>query len=82
MGAYYRYEDWDVTWGQRYFYQLQEVERNGARSRLPEVVEGQAGVGWSWALAVGAVLSFLGTAVLAAWHRLKASGRQAARNDP
>jgi hypothetical protein len=82
VGASYRYEDWDVTWGQRYFYQLEEVERNGARIRLPEVVEGQAGVGWSWAMAMGALLSFLGTVVVAAWHGLKIGNGQAARNDP
>jgi hypothetical protein len=60
VGDSYRYVDRDVTWGQRYFYQLEEVERNGARHRFPNVVEGRAGVGWPWALAAGAVLAILG----------------------
>lgn len=60
-GASYRFEDEDVVWGERYFYQLEEVERDGTRSRHPEVVEGRAGVGWAWAIAAGAVLGILGT---------------------
>jgi hypothetical protein len=58
-GTSYRYEDRDVAWGQRYFYRLEEVERDGGRNRYPEVVEGQAGLGWSWALACGLLLAAL-----------------------
>jgi hypothetical protein len=65
VGASYRYEDEAVVWGQRYFYQLEEVERNGTRNRYPETVTGRAGVGWAWALGGGALLAALGA--LAAW---------------
>ena len=60
LGASYRYEDEDVAWGQRYFYQLEEVERDGTANRFPDVVEGQAGAGWPWALATGALLGGVG----------------------
>lgn len=73
VGDSYRYVDRDVTWGRRYFYQLEEVERNGAHHRFPDVVEGKAGVGWPWALAAGAVLAILGG--VGAWPRSR-------RDDP
>jgi hypothetical protein len=60
VGASYRYEDTDVAWGQRYVYQLEEVELDGTRNRYEETVEGRAGLGWPWALAAGAVLAALG----------------------
>ena len=60
VGDAYRYEDRDVVWGRRYFYQLEEVERGGGRNRYPDVVEGQAGLGWAWALAAGASLAVVG----------------------
>ena len=63
VGGSYRYEDRDVVWGQRYFYQLEEIEQQGGRNRYPDVVEGRAGLGWSWALAVGAVLAALSAVV-------------------
>jgi len=59
VGASYRYEDRDVAWGQRYFYQLEEVERSGVRNRFPQVVGGRAGAGWPWALAGGGFLAVL-----------------------
>jgi len=65
VGAAYRYEDTDVAWGQRYVYQLEEVELDGTRNRYDETVEGRAGLGWPWALAAGALLAALG-ALLAA----------------
>jgi hypothetical protein len=60
VGASYRYEDKDVTWGRRYFYQLEEVELDGTLNLYPEVVEGRAGVGWGWALTGGVALGALG----------------------
>jgi len=69
VGASYEYEDHDVTWGQRYFYQLEEVERGGGRNIFPDIVEGKAGVGWPWALAAGALLAAVGGAV--GWYSTK-----------
>jgi hypothetical protein len=63
VGASYRYEDEDVAWGERYYYQLEEVELDGARNRYDETVEGRAGLGWTWALAGGVVLALLGAAL-------------------
>ena len=60
LGASYKYADEDVHWGGRYFYQLEEVERDGTRSRYPTVVEGRAGVGWGWAISAGTALAALG----------------------
>ena len=57
VGASYRYEDREVVWGQRYFYQLEEVERSGTLSRLDRVVDGRAGAGWLWAVATGALVT-------------------------
>lgn len=73
-GTSYRYEDRDVIWGQRYFYQLEEVERDGGRNRYPEVVEGQAGLGWPWALACGVLLAGLA----AGWLWTKRRGARTA----
>jgi hypothetical protein len=61
-GASYSYEDSDVRWGQRYYYQLEEVTLNGGTNRYPEIVQSRAGLGWGWAsgIALGmAVLSLL-----------------------
>jgi hypothetical protein len=74
VGASYRYEDEDVAWGQRYFYQLEEVELDGTRNRYPEVVEGRAGVGWAWALAGGAILGALGALVATVGVRVRGPG--------
>jgi hypothetical protein len=71
VGASYRYEDEDVAWGQRYTYQLEEVERDGTRNRYPDVVEGRAGVGWPWALAGGGMLAALGAVVVGVMRRLE-----------
>jgi hypothetical protein len=62
VGASYRYEDEEVTWGRRYYYQLEELEEGGGRNRYPDVVEGRAGLGWPWALAAGAVLAAVAAA--------------------
>lgn len=59
VGASYRYEDREVTWGRVYFYQLEEIERNGDRKRFPEVVKGQAGIGWAGALVMGTLTGAL-----------------------
>lgn len=64
VGASYRYDDREVVWGQRYFYQLEEVQRDGVCYRFPNVVEGRAGVGWPAGLAVGALLAVLAGAVM------------------
>jgi len=56
-GASYSYQDSQVSWGQRYFYQLEEVERSGTRNRYQDTVEGRAGMGWPWALAGGALMT-------------------------
>jgi hypothetical protein len=60
IGASYRYVDEDVVWGQRYVYQLEEVELDGSRNRYEASVEARAGVGWLWALGSGALLAALG----------------------
>ena len=56
-GAEYRYEDRRVAPGKHYFYQLEEIERSGSRRRHADMVEGQAGLGWLWAGAVGGGLA-------------------------
>ena len=65
VGPSYEYHDRQVSWGGRYFYQLEEVERSGARNRVSDVVEVQAGAGWIWALTAGLLLAALWVA--AAW---------------
>jgi len=75
VGASYSYEDRDVTWGRRYFYQLEEIERSGTRNRGPDIVADRAGAGWPWALLAGALLSALGGAITIGWHRLGTSRR-------
>jgi hypothetical protein len=37
VGGNYRYEDTEVTPGKTYYYQLEEVERNGATSRFKTI---------------------------------------------
>lgn len=71
-GSTYRYEDDEVRWGQRYFYQLEELERGGARNWYQQVVEGRAGVGWTWALAAGAVPAALWLATSTLRIRIRA----------
>lgn len=66
VGAAYRYEDRDVYWGQRYFYRLEEVERDGSRHPQDPVVTARAGAGWGWALVMGVFLSILGAAAYTA----------------
>jgi hypothetical protein len=60
VGSSYRYEDRDLVWGQRYYYQLEEVERRDNRIAHADVVEEQAGAGWAWALGVGGLLAIVG----------------------
>jgi hypothetical protein len=71
VGASYKYKDRDVIWGQRYFYQLEEVERGGNHNTFPQVVDGKAGAGWSWALAAGALLAIVGGMI--GWYVTKDS---------
>jgi hypothetical protein len=80
VGASYRYEDESVIWGQRYFYQLEEVELDGARTRYPEVVAGRAGLGWGWALASGSSLAALGAVAAGVFIRVRRSTSEPAEN--
>jgi hypothetical protein len=74
VGASYEYKDRNVVWGQRYFYQLEEVERSGNRNTFPEIVDGKAGGGWPWALAAGALLATVGGAI--GWYSTRGSGQR------
>lgn len=58
-GASYTYEDEDVRWGERYYYQLEEVTLSGATNRYPDIVESRAGLGWGWATGAGALLALM-----------------------
>ncbi|MFL7792374.1 MAG: hypothetical protein AB8I69_09560 [Anaerolineae bacterium] len=69
VGASYEYVDRDVVWGQRYYYQLKEVERGGDSNAFPDIVEGKAGAGLLWALAAGALLAVVGAVV--SWYSTK-----------
>jgi hypothetical protein len=71
VGASYEYKDRDVVWGQRYYYQLKEVERGGNRNTFPEIVDGKAGAGWHWALAAGALLATVGGVI--GWYSTRQS---------
>ncbi len=64
-GAAYHYEDENVHWGARYFYQLEEVDLSGRANRYTEIVHSRAGLGWGWAAGVGL---FLAMASLYATH--------------
>ena len=79
VGTSYQYEDREVVWGRRYYYQLEEVERSGASNRSDQVVDGRAGAGWPWAMTGGALLAGLG-----AWARMilgRTSSPQAVGDD-
>jgi hypothetical protein len=45
VGATYQHEDRNLVWGQRYYYQLEEVERSDNRIPFPDVVEGRGSGG-------------------------------------
>jgi hypothetical protein len=79
VGASYEYVDQDVVWGQRYYYQLKEVERGGGTNAFPDIVEGKAGAGWAWALAAGALLAAVGAGV--SWYSTKPREGHPAEND-
>jgi hypothetical protein len=79
VGASYEYKDRDVVWGQRYYYQLEEVERSGNHNTFPEVVDGKAGGGWPWALAAGALLAIVGGAI--GWYSTRDSEQHPAENN-
>jgi hypothetical protein len=74
VGASYVYKDRDVVWGQRYFYQLEEVERDGNRNTFAQILDGKAGAGWSWALAAGALLAAVGGVI--GWYSTSDIGRR------
>jgi hypothetical protein len=57
VGEEYEYEDQGLTWGRRYYYELEEVGLNGTTNRYPEQVIARAGLGWTWAVAAGALLA-------------------------
>lgn len=59
-GASYEYKDRETVWGREYFYQLEEVDLNGAANLHPEVVQSQAGARWPWAIGAGVGLALLG----------------------
>jgi hypothetical protein len=71
VGASYRYDDRQVAWGRRYFYQLEEIQRDGARNRFPDVVTGRAGVGWPVGLAVGVLMAALAGALMWRWSETR-----------
>jgi hypothetical protein len=79
VGATYQHEDRNLAWGQRYYYQLEEVERSDNRIPFDEIVEGRAGAGWGWALGVAGLLAILGGAV--GWYATRADGPQSAVGD-
>lgn len=79
VGASYEYKDRDVVWGQRYYYQLEEVERSGNRNTFPEIVDGKAGGGWPWALATGALLAIVGGAI--GWYSTRDSEQHPTENN-
>ena len=58
-GASYSYQDRDVRWGRRYYYQLEEVTLDGSVNRYPEIVKSRAGLGWGWTLAIALGLAAL-----------------------
>jgi hypothetical protein len=62
-GGQYSYVDHSARIGKLYYYQLEEIERNGAQTKLG-VTEAQAS-GFSWPMAL--VLGGLAIAVLIVW---------------
>lgn len=60
VGSNYSHKDTNVTWGQRYYYQLEEVSLTGAASRYPQTVAAHAGPGWLWAIGAGLALAAIG----------------------
>jgi hypothetical protein len=60
VGASYQVEDQDVGAGRLYFYQIEEVEWSGTRTRYPEVVQVRAGIARAWLLGEGAALILVG----------------------
>jgi hypothetical protein len=79
VGATYQYEDRDLVWGRRYYYQLEEVERSDNRIPFPDVVEGRAGAGWGWALGAGGLLAILGGVI--GWYVTRADKPHSAVDD-
>lgn len=60
VGAEYRFEDTEVIWGKRYYYQLEELTLSGSADRYSQTVAAMAGLGWHWALGAGAILGLVG----------------------
>jgi hypothetical protein len=79
VGASYEYKDRDVVWGQRYYYQLEEVERSGNHNTFPEIVDGKAGGGWPWALAAGTLLAIVGGVI--GWYSTRDSEQHPTENN-
>lgn len=57
VGDDYTFIDTDVTWGTRYYYQLEEINLSGTASRYEQIVSARAGLGWGWAIGIGVLLS-------------------------
>lgn len=64
IGATYRFEDKDVVPGQRYRYQIEEVEWDGTLIKYPQVVELRAGLPRAVTVAEGIGLVTLGGILL------------------
>jgi hypothetical protein len=79
VGSSYQYEDRNLVWGQRYYYQLEEVERGGTQTPFPDIVAGRAGAGLGWALGAGAGLAVLGAIV--GWYVTRNSTPRSAADD-
>lgn len=63
VGAKYEYIDTNVTWGERYYYQLEEINLSGAASRYDQTVVARAGLGWTWAIVGGIVLAAISSLI-------------------
>lgn len=65
-GGSYQVLDENVELGQLYYYQVEEVQWDGARRRYPEVVQARAGVSRLWFLGEGLALLLAGFGLVCA----------------